>query len=143
MSRLHADLVDAGTVCALIVGLLFLGVSAHTLRLLAVGMRGLKALGHVEVTREARHDKYGDPIRWDVTMAFRAEIGEKHREIRFTEEQSEALARKQEVTVHYNPKRPETSATIKRPRASFGKATAFLVLTAFCFWLSTAWALKF
>jgi len=142
VSGLHADFVDAGSVCALIVGLLFLGVSVHALRVLVVGMRGSEAMGHVEVAREAKYDKYGDPISWNVTMAFRAEIGDSHREIRFTEEQSVAFTKKQEVTVHYSPKRPDASATIKRPRASLAKASAFLALTAFCFWLSTAWVLK-
>lgn len=133
MPGLHADLVDAGSVFALIVCLLFLGVSVHALKALVVGIWGSEALGHVEVAREARYDKYGDPISWNVTTAFRAEVGDSHREIRFTEEQRVAFTRKQEMTVHYNPKRPDASATIKRPRASLAKASAFLALTARAF----------
>jgi hypothetical protein len=142
VSRLDVDLTNGGAICALIVGLLTLGVSVHMLRLMVIGLRGGKAVGHIEASREVRYDQYGDPIFWDVTVAFWAETDGKRHLVRFTEEQSRAFARKQEVTVYYNSKHPDGWATVNRPRASLAKASGLLSLTAFLFLIFAICILK-
>lgn len=135
-SRIQDDLVTAGAWCTIVVSVILLGPVVREFRAWWVAARGCKAEGHVETVLPVKHDKYGDPVRWAVTTEFRADVGGRHPVIQFREELPVPRERKQKVSVRYNVKRPEKSATIRPSNMIFGRAAGFLGLAAVMFFFS-------
>ena len=102
-----------------------------------MALRGEKAKGHVELLSAVRHDKDGDPVQWSVTAMFPIiDTDGKHSVATVEERLGIQYTPRQEVLVRYDPNRPHSWATLRRPQDIFAKASGILALTVFMFLMS-------
>lgn len=133
-SSVQNDLAYAGAVCCLGVSILLLGPIVHEFRVWWMALRGEKAKGHVERLSVVKHDKYGDPTQWSVSAMFPIiETGGKRSVATVQERLGIQYAPRQEVVVRYDPNRPHSWATLRRPQDIFAKASGILTLTVVMF----------
>jgi hypothetical protein len=134
--------IEAGSVLCLLIGLGFIGVAVHDLRLLRLALWGQQVDGYVESVTVIQRDQTGDPTQWSVTTAFNVVEADRHKTYRCTDIQYEPYSAGKKVPVHYRRNRPDRWATIRDPKSTLARASGFGVLALVCLWLSTAWVLK-